>query len=131
MTPLDASRSMYDAVARGDWATVETFMADDLVIHEPPSLPYGGEWRGRDAMQRLYAHVMGYWDDPKVEWIDLLGGKSHSVALLHLTMTPKKGGQRFSQHVAEVTTFNGAGKMADMRIHYFDADEVARMAAGE
>jgi ketosteroid isomerase-like protein len=120
MTPLDASKAMYAEVARGNWDAVADYMADDFVIHEPASLPYGGEWRGRDALQRLYAHVMGYWEDPVVEWQELVGGEKYAVALLHFTVTARASGKRFDTHIAEVTRFDDAGKMASMRIHYFD-----------
>jgi ketosteroid isomerase-like protein len=120
MTPLEASKAMYAAVARGEWDKVADFMSDDLVIHEPTSLPYGGEWRGRDALQKLYAHVMGYWEDPVVQWQELVGGGKYAVALLHFTVTAKSSGKRFETHIAEVTEFDDAGKMASMRIHYFD-----------
>ena len=130
MTPLEASKAMYAAVAKGDWAAVEQFMTEDFVIHEPTSLPYGGEWRGKDALQRLFTHVMGYWIDPKVEWLELAGGDKHAVALLHFTVTAPDSGKRFSQHIAEVTTFADDGRMAAMRIHYFDTGEMARQIAG-
>lgn len=129
-TPLDASRAMYDHVSRGEWDCVAEFMAEDFVIHEPSTLPYGGEWRGRDALQRLYMHVMGYWRDPAVEWIELVGGDRHAVALFHFTVTAPDSGNRFSQHIAEVTTFDASGKMSTMRIHYFDTGEMARQIAG-
>jgi len=130
MTPLEASKAMYAAVARGEWDTVADFMADDLVIYEPPSLPYGGEWCGRDALQKLYAHVMTFWEDPVVTWQELVGGDKYAVALLHFTVTAKSSGKRFETHIAEVTEFDDAGKMATMRIHYFDtADMVAQLRA--
>ncbi|WP_422061872.1 nuclear transport factor 2 family protein [Sphingopyxis sp.] len=130
MTPLEASKAMYAAVARGEWGVVADFMADDLVIHEPASLPYGGEWRGRDALQKLYAHVMTFWEDPVVKWQELVGGEKYAVALLHFTVTAKSSGKRFETHIAEVTEFDDAGKMASMRIHYFDtADMVAQLKA--
>ncbi len=121
---------MYDHVGHGDWDRVAEFMAENFVIHEPSTLPYGGEWRGKDALQRLYAHVMGYWRDPQVEWLELVGGERHAVALLKLTVTPPDNENRFSQHIAEVTAFDDAGLMASMRIHYFDTGEMARQIAG-
>jgi ketosteroid isomerase-like protein len=130
MTPIEATRAMYDLLARGEWASVADFMAEDFVIHEPATLPYGGEWRGRDALQRLFVHVMGFWDDPLVEWIDLVGGDDHAVALLRMTATVPGTGTRFTQRVAEVTRFTPDGKMAEMHIHYFDTGEMARMLAG-
>ena len=130
MTPLEASQAMYDHVRRGEWEQVAGFMAEDFVIHEPVSLPYGGEWRGRDALQRLYTEVMGYWRDPGVEWLDLIGSEHHAVALLILTATAPVSGQRCSQHIAEVTRFNAEGLMQSMRIHYFDTGAMARQIAG-
>ena len=99
-------------------------MTDDFVIHEPSSLPYGGEWRGRDALQRLYAKVMSLWVDPQVEWIDLIGGEAHAVALLRFSMTSPVNGERQTQTVAEVTEFTGP-LMSAMRIHYFDTAALA------
>lgn len=119
MTPLEASRQMYALVGQRDWGGVATFMADDFVIREPASLPYGGNWEGKDALQRLYAHVMNFWDQPKVDWIDLIGGDDHTVALLRFTMTARSSGIRVTQTLCEVTRFAG-GKMAEMQIHYFD-----------
>ena len=119
MTPLEASRAMYAHVARGEWDAVETFMADDFVIHEPASLPYGGEWRGKDALKRLYAQVMGYWTEPRVAWRELVGGEDYAVAILTLSAGVPGGNERFTAEIAEVTRFEG-GKMAEMRIHYFD-----------
>jgi ketosteroid isomerase-like protein len=129
VTPLDASKAMYAHVAKGEWDAVAELMSEDFVIHEPATLPYGGEWRGRDALQRLYAHVMGFWRDPEVRWLELLGGERHTVALLDLTATAPETGQRFSQRIAEVTTFDEAGRMSAMHIHYFDTGEMARMLA--
>jgi ketosteroid isomerase-like protein len=129
-SPLALSQEMYDHIHAGDWHRVPEFMAEDFVIHEPSSLPYGGDWHGKDALQRLYTHVFGYWRDPQVEWLDLTGGERHAVALLHFTVTPPDNGNRFSQHIAEVTRFDDAGKMASMRIHYFDTGEMARQIAG-
>ncbi|WP_242128033.1 nuclear transport factor 2 family protein [Sphingobium sp. Sx8-8] len=126
MTPTQAVRTMYEHAARGEWAAVQIFMAQDFVIHEPASLPYGGEWRGRDALERLFIRVMSFWRDPLVEWIDLIGGETHVVALLRFSMTVPETGERIVQHVSEVTRFDGDGKMAEMRIHYFDTAAMAR-----
>lgn len=129
-TPYTASKALYADVAKGNWAAVAERMADDFIIYEPASLPYGGEWKGKDALQRLFSHVMGYWVDPSVAWVELVGGEKHCVALLKLTATVPSTGERFETHIAEVTQFNDDGKAASMRIHYFDtADMLAKLNA--
>jgi ketosteroid isomerase-like protein len=131
MTPMEATRQMYDLVGRGEWAAVAAMMAEDFVIHEPETLPYGGRWEGRDALQRLFARVMGFWQDPKIDWIDLTASEHHAVALLALTVTAPASGQRFTHRICEVTRFGPDGKLAEMHIHYFDTGAIARHLAGE
>ncbi len=119
--------AVFAAAGAGDWATVESHMSDDLVIHEPPSLPFGGDWCGRDALQRLFAHVMGYWDDPQVTIERVVGDDDWAVGILTFAMTSKQTGRRFTQRMAEVSRFEG-GKVVETHIHYFDTAEVAREA---
>lgn len=128
MTGVETVRSIYALARAGDWDGVEQLLSPDLVIHEPPSLPFGGEWRGRDALRRLFAAVMGLWDAPSVETETIVGDDAHVVALLRFTMTSKATGRTFSQPVAEVSRLAG-GLVTNMRIHYFDSAEVAREAA--
>lgn len=127
MTPLQLAEAMFAGIDAGDWSVVAELMTEDYVIHEPSVLPYGGDWKGRDALPRLFAHVMGYWDDPVVERRGVMGDEQHFVALLSFTMTSKLTGRRFTQPIAEVTRCVG-GKMAETWVHYFDPDEAAREA---
>ena len=55
------------------------------------------------------------------------GGDSWAVTVLTLTMTPKDGGETFSQTVCEAGSFED-GLLKALRIHYFDAAEVAAKA---
>jgi len=120
-------RSLYDRAHVGDWDGVETLLSDDLVIHEAASLPFGGEYRGRGALRRLYGIVMGYWDRPTVEIYNIIGDDTHVVALMNFTMTSKITGDTFTQKMAEVSTVEN-GLVTEMRIHYYDTAEVARQA---
>lgn len=118
--PVATVRHFYDLVATGDWTAVEAMVDDDFVIHEPDSLPYGGAWRGKDAFQRLFTFVMGFWDDPQVEWNGLVGDDRHVIALLTFTVTARASGRRFSMPLTEVTTLTPSGRIESMRIHYYD-----------
>lgn len=122
---LDLMRRVYEIAGQGRWDEVEQLLSDDLVIHEPPSLPYGGEWRGRDALRRLYTEVMGYWADPSVAIRSIVGDEEWAVALLDFTMTSRATGDRFTMPVAEASLAAG-GKIVEMRIHYFDTAGLAK-----
>ena len=120
-------RRVYDAAGQRDWTTVESLCSDDLVITEPASLPFGGEYRGRDALLRLFIIVMDYWDNPKVTVNNVIGDDVDAAVLLTFTMTSKHTGRTFTQSVAE-TAKSKDGLVTEMRIHYFDTAEVAREA---
>lgn len=112
-------RLIFTHSGRAEWERLEPHFAEDMVIHEPKSLPYGGEWRGRDALHRLYAHVMHFWDDPEVAVEAVTESENHAVAVLRFTLTARATGRRIETHVTEVSRMEN-GKLAEMRIHYFD-----------
>ncbi len=131
-TPREIQSAVYAAAGAQDWDAVEALLHPDFVLYEAECLPFAGEWRGKDALQRCAAAMYGTWADAKVEIQDITGGDSHAVTVLTLTMTPKGGGglggKPFSQTVCEMGEFEN-GLMKSLRIHYFDAAEVAEKAA--
>jgi 1,4-dihydroxy-2-naphthoyl-CoA synthase len=67
------------------------------------------------------------WASAAVEIHDITGGESHAVVVLTLTMTSKRTGETFAQTVNECGSFEN-GLLKELRIHYFDAAEVAAKA---
>ena len=127
MSAADLVAQFYALARAGDFDAAEKMVSDDLVIHEAASLPFGGEWRGKDAFRRLVPAVMGHWSDPDVVIDGIVGDDQYAVAIIRFSMTSKATGERFMQHVSEVSRIED-GKIAEMRIHYFDTVEVARQA---
>jgi ketosteroid isomerase-like protein len=125
--PRELLAAVYAAAGARDWAKVESLLHPDFVLYEAASLPFAGEWRGKDALQRCAAAMYGTWDQAKVAIHDITGGDSHAVVVLTLTMHPKDGSAPFSQTVCEAGTFED-GLLKTLRIHYFDAAEVAARA---
>ena len=125
--PREMLSAVYAAAGARDWDQVASLLHDDFVLHEAECLPFGGEWRGTDALQRCAAAMYGTWAEAKVEIHDITGGDTWAVVVLTLTMTPKDGGETFQQTVCEAGSFED-GLLKDLRIHYFDAAEVAEKA---
>ncbi|MHA7820511.1 MAG: nuclear transport factor 2 family protein [Erythrobacter sp.] len=126
-TPRDLLSAVYAAAGARDWDAVESLLHPDFVLYEAECLPFGGEWRGRGALQRCAAAMYGTWKEAKVDIHDITGGDTHAVTVLTLTMTPKDGSAPFSQTVNECGAFED-GLLKELRIHYFDAAEVAARA---
>ena len=115
---------IYALAGARDWAGVTERCHPDFVVHEAACLPYGGEWRGQDALQHVAAAMYGTWADARVEIHEITGGREWAVVVLSLTMTSKRTGRTFTQTVNEAGRFVD-GKLRELRIHYFDAAEVA------
>src|SRR5216683_6283764 len=59
---LEAVKRLFDAVRRRDQAALQEAYHPEIVIHEAPSLPYGGDYHGHEGALQ---HVNGYyqtWD---------------------------------------------------------------------
>ena len=126
-TPRELLTAVYAHAGAREWDKVEALLHSDFVLHEAEVLPFGGKWKGKDALQRCAAAMYGTWAEAKVDIHDITGGDSWAVTVLTLTMTPKGGGETFSQTVCEAGSFED-GLLKDLHIHYFDAEEVARKA---
>lgn len=126
-SPGELLGKVYATAATRDWAAVEALIHPDFVLYEAASLPFAGEWRGKDALQRCAAAMYGTWTDTKLEILDCTGGETHAVMVIRLTMQPTDGSEPFTQTICEAGTFED-GLLRTLRIHYFDAAEVAARA---
>ena len=61
MNGADVVRGLHDALSTGDVPGVLARLHADLVVDEPPDLPYGGEHHGRGAfVHSALGAMMGY-----------------------------------------------------------------------
>lgn len=119
--------AVYAAAGARDWDKVESLIHPDFVLYEAAGLPFGGEWRGPDALQRCAMAMYGTWEQATVDIHDFTGGDIWAAAVLTLTMAPKDGSAPFTQTVCEAGRFED-GLLKELRIHYFDTAEVAARA---
>lgn len=57
---------LYGSAIKGDFEDVLACLSDDLVVNEPPFLPYGRVYRGRDGFGELIANVTQVLDVSKM-----------------------------------------------------------------
>lgn len=124
MTAAEILGGVYQRMGQGDWDGVAALLSDDFKVVEPNSLPYGGLWEGKDALQRLYPAVMQHFEDPAPVIKEVIGGEEWAAVIVDFTVTSKKTGRRFTQTVSEVGRIEN-GKLAELQIHYFDTAELA------
>ena len=115
----------YVALERG--MDVQDFLvdfSDDCELHEAPSLPYGGMWRGKEGIARGVGTVFGTFDDFQFQVLGFLAGGDHVAAHLMLSGTGRKTGKHFSMPLLELWRFRD-GKVVELRLFYFDSGRVA------
>ena len=104
---------------------IDQYLCDDFVAYEPESLPFGGRWSGDDVYKRLFTKVMGTFESPQLEPIDMSGGKEWVSYCLNLSFISKVSGERVKYRVIE----NGRvidGKLTELHLHYFDTANILK-----
>jgi ketosteroid isomerase-like protein len=57
-TTRDVIRRFYAAIGKWDEEGLRAVLHEDAELHQPPTLPYGGVYRGPDAMLELWKNVV-------------------------------------------------------------------------
>ena len=119
MSAAEVLETVYANMRQGDWDAVQAMLTDDFKVVEPESLPFGGIWEGKDALQRLFPAVMQCFEKPAPVTKEVIGGVEWASCIVDFTVRSKKTGNRFTMTVSEVGRIVD-GKLAELQIHYFD-----------
>ncbi|MGS0686853.1 nuclear transport factor 2 family protein [Nakamurella sp. GG22] len=98
----DVVAEFYAAVSSGDAAAIERLLSPEIVVHEPGSLPYGGEWRGLDGFQSRMTAVAEYWQTEIVSPPEVLFTGNLAAALMDVRFTSADGQILVQQPVIEM-----------------------------
>ena len=108
--------AMYAAAAKSDVQGLMSFMHEDIVVHEPPFLPYGGVQKGVTGFQNIFVGISPYADPMKMK-LDHMVADGERVFCV-ITIPDKKTGKHLM--LAEESLVRD-GKIVEIRVFYFDA----------
>ncbi|HKG82372.1 MAG TPA: nuclear transport factor 2 family protein [Beijerinckiaceae bacterium] len=111
---------------RSDSGTADllaTAFHPDVVIHEPASLPYPGDWCGLEGVTALFRAMRETWSDIRVE--DLRSARDGDTVFMACTLhlTSRATGRSIAQPFAEVLRFKG-DRLVDGTPFYYDTAAV-------
>ncbi len=129
MITRETIHQLYALTGAGRWDEAAAYLTEDFVVREAESLPYGGDWEGRDALQRLYTHVFTFWADPEIEFHDITVSDDTIVSLLTIHATSRHNGERLAMKVAEVFHLRD-GRISGITPYYFDTMAIVRATGG-
>jgi uncharacterized protein len=119
-----------DAFVRGDMEEVLSLVAEDIVVHEAPSLPYPGDHRGHDGFLALADAFNRVWEITSPLDLTLLdAGDSRVVALVRFDVVVRATGKPLTLELAEIYTVHD-GRIADLDIYYRDTAAIAAATDG-
>jgi hypothetical protein len=102
VSSADVLRRLYEALSAGDVPGVVACIDPDVVVDEPPELPYGGVHHGREVfIQSILGAMMGY-ADVQLTNFEIFEGDTGAIGKLVGTLTAHSTGETFPLTMIEV-----------------------------
>jgi len=118
-TNLALVKKAYDMLGKNDIPGFFALFAADAELHEAPSLPYGGVYRGLAAVQRGSKLVFNAWKDFTYEVLQYTAGGDLVIVHVMICGVGKNTGKSFSMPIAELWRVKD-GKVVELRPFYYD-----------
>jgi len=109
-------QSLYAAAIRGDFEEALSYVADEVVIEEPPYLPYGGVYKGKESFVKLAQEIGGYVDLAQLTVQYLIADRDRVAAAMS---APARASEKRIDLIEQSTLENG--KVVHLKIFYHDA----------
>jgi len=90
---------------------------DNLVMHEPASLPFGGSYRGLGEFQEFYPAVRAFYDFTRFDLLGVFGDGDMVFATMRVGLALSAG----TIFIAEQFRFAG-DRLVEVRVHICDDD---------
>lgn len=97
--------------------------AEDVIVREPASLPYRGNWKGLDGIAALFAKMGEVWSDMKVDGLQVSGSPEEIHLSCNLTMVSRATGRTVIQPFCERLRFRD-GRLIEGIPFYYDTQEL-------
>lgn len=132
---MELLKRMFDVELRflqsddSDLRMLATAFHPDVVVHEPRSLPYAGDWHGLAGVGALFRKMREVWSNLKVAQLAATreGDTVYMACTIHLTS--RATGASITQPFAEVLRFHD-DLLVEGTPFYYDTAEIAAAVGG-
>ncbi|PEQ10202.1 hypothetical protein B2G71_23625 [Novosphingobium sp. PC22D] len=122
-------KTFYEYLGRGDRdGAYASVIAEDCVLYEADSLPYGGVYHGRETMKDVLRGVIARFDDFEFEIRNYLAGGDEVVVHLHLKGVGRQSRKSFSIPTMELWRVRD-GRVVELRPFLYDAAALSEALA--
>jgi ketosteroid isomerase-like protein len=98
---IDVVREFTTALGAGDVARCLELLSDELIFSEPESLPFGGEYLGKDGFKQVLRNVSREFR-VQLATPQISGCDTYVAVRVHGTMTSRATGRRMDMQVVDL-----------------------------
>ncbi|RUW60628.1 nuclear transport factor 2 family protein [Mesorhizobium sp. M7A.F.Ca.US.008.03.1.1] len=128
-TAMELLENMFDVEMRflrsgsGNIDMLTDAFHTDVVVHEPQSLPYAGDWKGLEGIAALFHKMQESWSNVAVK--NLQAAQDDDIIFMNctLSLTSRANGVTIKQPFAEVLRFRD-GLLLEGTPFYYDTSEI-------
>lgn len=114
-------REFYKALMVADADALNKYVVRDVIVREPPSLPFGGDHHGIDAMLSVGRQIFQEsFEFRSFDILTMTKGGDVVVATVRTTGVARATGKEVDITAAEVFRFQ-ADKIAEIQTFWFDS----------
>jgi ketosteroid isomerase-like protein len=106
-----------------DLRMLATAFHPDVVVHEPKSLPYAGDWTGFEGIGALFRRMREVWSDLRVEQLEATRDGDVVFMACTIDLTSCATGASITQPFAEVLRFKN-DRLIEGTPFYYDTAEI-------
>jgi ketosteroid isomerase-like protein len=121
-------RQFYELLGAGKFEEASQFLHEDLVVHESPALPYGGDYHGKAGFAELGARLTEGFDAAPTGAVDYIDAGDKVIVRIPSRFTWRATGQSVEMNVVEVATLQN-GQIVDLDVYYKDPGALSALAA--
>lgn len=114
-----AAEMQFMESSQEDFSAIAAIFHADIVVHEPASLPYAGDWRGHESLGRLFKSMRDAWSSMNVENMRATIDGDTLFMCCTLVATSRNTGKEIRQPFAEVLKIEG-GLVVEGTPYYYD-----------
>ncbi len=122
-----APRKLLDSFMAGDLEGALSAIHPDCVLHEAESLPYAGDWHGKEGFKELVGIMLGAFD-LKINGYEVYPSTDVISMKAEGVFTSRKTGRSVTMPLVEIYRIRD-GLIVDADIFYKDAMEINKLAA--
>jgi ketosteroid isomerase-like protein len=107
-----------------EFGALAPFFADDVVVHQADSLPYGGTWRGHHGLERFFLAMSRTWSAFDMVEQEFLSTADTAVVHTEVHACARATGRRLDFPILQTIRIVD-GRIAEVRPFYWDVAAIA------